>query len=431
MQYTEAYYYEDYECPQQYLPADHKTQVPAFLILLVFPLIVSAISVSTLIGFNYLAIGFGAISAAAFLLESLRTGFRFPKEVLLFGLFIIWSLLGIFKVVSLSFFTSKVFTLLQFLILFAIISHYARDTKSVYILLTASLIGILIILVSAYISGEYQRSEYTIERAAGTALNANLFALSMVYGLAIVLCFFQGSKSVLIKSGAIVLAGIFVLMVIASGSREGFIIMVALTGSWFFFGYRKVLIQKPHIGIIVLVLFMGLMVFMFRQLSDTLLSERMQDFITILKGGSGDDSAMQRIDMIKKGVAMTFRNPVVGVGLNQFVLVGGYGKYAHNNYVEIFVSTGFIGGFLFYAIYVVLFFRLMRLSKYPLTRREFSLITIGKAIMVMKVLSEMARVSYYLKINWVIIAIFIGYTYYLENNYRLFFAEQKNHSGVI
>lgn len=408
----------------------NRTQpVSLFLLTLIIPLVTMSISIGSIAIYAKVVIGLGILSGLAYLLDILKSGFRLPREIWLFSAFLFWAFLGAFKVVYFEIYLAKMVSLLQFLVLIILISHYARDIKSAYLVLGAIFIGILIVMISGYITGEYQQAERSdsVERVAGLAGNANIFSLVMVYGLAIVLCFFKMSKSWLLKGASVVMMLIFVKMIIASGSREGFICMVVLVGSWFFLTYGKELFRRPAVALAAGLATCLLMVFMFQQLAGSELARRFTLLSTLFEGGTSvGHSTDTRLAMIKTGLGFLFANPVLGIGLNQFMIKSGFGMYAHNNYVEVFASTGFIGGICYYSIYAVLWFRIRKLKKYPFNEKTLALLTIAQAILLVRVAGDMARITYYMKLNWVVLALFIGFTYNLEQRVKELYSNVPN-----
>lgn len=62
---------------------------------------------------------------------------------------------------------------------------------------------------------------------------------------------------------------------------------------------------------------------------------------------------------------MISEHPVAGVGLFQFNTHSRYTAYAHNDYVEVAATTGLVGFLIYYSIFALVAWRLVR------TRRRF------------------------------------------------------------
>jgi O-antigen ligase len=400
----------------QYIEEETKEPLPLsifFAALFVF----GAVSVSVLPGFNYLVVGFGVLSAVACLMAALRTGFLLSPELKMYLLFFTWAMLGFIVAKYPYYFFEKIRTLFQFVIMVVVVSFYAKNVRCVSILLAALFIGIMIVGVSAILTGDFQRAEISEEdaRAAGFVMNANTFAIVITYGLMVLLYYFRAFRSWLIKAGIIVLLLAAVRFVIASGSRSGFICMGLLLASWFFFTYRKEIFHRPQVAIAALLMVVAIGGYASFRMKDSLLLRRFVTAEEALTTGGGEGSTTSRMMMVKEGLSIISENPLVGVGLGHFIFHSKTEKYAHNNYIEIFASTGIPGGICYYAIYVIILLRLHRLSRHELTFKQKQLLNIFTAYMAVRMIHDLAGVSYYAKPEWVILAIIIGFTYSLQH----------------
>ena len=71
-----------------------------------------------------------------------------------------------------------------------------------------------------------------------------------------------------------------------------------------------------------------------------------------------DGSTLERYNLITTGLRVFRANPLWGCGLGQFGLASGSGRYAHNDLIEISVSTGLPGLLLYYSVYWMAWCRL-------------------------------------------------------------------------
>jgi hypothetical protein len=181
-------------------PLYYKDPLPLSLFL-ILPFVIGSIAVSAMPGWNYLVIGLGALSAAVFLMASLRGGFFVPKELILFMAFFVWSIFGLFVARVPEIVTERLRTMLQLVIMAMIVSYYARNTRCVNWLFWGILVGVLIVSVGAVMTGEYARAEVVGEdtRVAGFIMNANAFSRAVCYGIAILLYFFRFTRSKILK----------------------------------------------------------------------------------------------------------------------------------------------------------------------------------------------------------------------------------------
>jgi O-antigen ligase len=120
-----------------------------------------------------------------------------------------------------------------------------------------------------------------------------------------------------------------------------------------------------------------------------LLIKRFLGIINLIGGKSGDASSIEREALLKDGLEIFSNNPLFGIGLNNFRLL--FGKYAHNNYLELFAGVGVIGTALFYNIYVLIFRQISKMNTFILKKYFFSMVFI---LLVM----DLATVSYFNKL---------------------------------
>ena len=400
--------------------------VSLFAILFLGPFIISAIAISRLAGFNYLVVGFGGLCAAGYVISSIRSGFTFPKELLLFWIFFAWSILGVINAIAPSLFYVRLFTLFQFAVMILLLAHFSSSIGNIRVLFWAVLIGAAIIAVSAYVTGEYQRSETSpgeAGRTAGLALNSNTFAMTLVYAAAILLFFFRTWKSWFLKGGIIVVMLIMARLVVASGSRKGFITFFMLLSAWFFLSYRKELFRRPVAFIIALIVIAGISAYLYFAASGTLMERRLEK----AREGTGSSVSARRA-MIKEGLGMIADHPLVGVGLDHFRLHSRFQTYSHNNYIEVATGSGIPGGIFYYLIFLVLLLRLRRLNKLPLDHHSRELLNMALAFLFVRLVVDLVLVSFTSKMSWIITAILIGWSFHEERRLMLATGLEADHS---
>ena len=403
---------EPLEIPVEY-PLEPERLSPSIIFL--FPFIAGAISVSGLYGANYVVIGLGVLCTVALGFDLTRTGLSMPREATIFICFMVWASLGISAAYSIHVFLTMYSTMLQLLLMVFVITHFAHNTKMARGLLFAALIGAMIMALSAYTSGEYRRAEeFSSERVAGFALNANRFSMTLVYTTGIVLYFFKTAKSWLVKGLYVAILLAMTKLIIASGSRAGFIGFVMLGVVWYCLSYLPEIKRKPAKTIGMFFVFIIGMVVLFSSLSNTPLFERLKSLTSYLHGGLGGGSIEQRHAMTQKGIAFIVKHPVIGIGLSQFTLVSGEQQYSHNDYIEVFCSTGVIGGLLYYSLYIPLYLRLRRIGKMLKNIKDKELVCLGKTMVIVMCISSVSVITYSEKQHWILLSILIGWTFHIE-----------------
>ncbi|MHC4159108.1 MAG: O-antigen ligase family protein [Planctomycetota bacterium] len=398
--------------PLDYVGSDDRSI--SFFIIFLIPFIVGAISVFGIRGLNFVVIGLGTVCAAAYLIATIRGRIAFPKELLLFAAFFCWGFCGIFIAEAPILFFARLRTLFQFLVMVAVITGSVRNLRTTRILLLTVLLGCLIVAASAYVSGEYTRAEiFKGERVTGLGLNANVFAMTLVYAAVVILYFFKTWKSLILKGGCIIALLVMGRFIIASGSREGFFSFLLLLFFWYVFSYKKEMFRHPFTFIVIGLVIVAVGVSFYLSIADTTMGRRLAEAF-----GGVDISVRSRLDFYNIGFEIIADKPLFGVGLENYRIVEGVGTYSHSNYIEIFATTGIPGGIIYYAIFIVLWLRLRRLGKMPLEPKAMALVNTAKALWFIRLAGDFVRVSYHIKLNWILLAILIGWTYQLEQKMK-------------
>ncbi len=103
------------------------------------------------------------------------------------------------------------------------------------------------------------------------------------------------------------------------------------------------------------------------------LTERMLNIFS--DGGSG------RINLWKKGLDLFMKNPIIGIGINNFryynINVYGGSHYLHNTYLQVLVETGVVG-FVIFSLFLFSF--LIRLLKLYWISKDIYLLFAGASI---------------------------------------------------
>jgi O-antigen ligase len=394
--------------------AGEDQRVPLVIILLA-PFIVSAVSLGALPFVNWIVWGLGVLIAAAFVVGALQGGGAITKELVLYWVFAGWAFLGSINAVAVELFYERYFSVIQFAALIAIVSHYTVNNRVLRIVLGAEVVGVLIIGVSGYLTGDYDQVEKGRGYITGMGMNSNAFALSLALGGGILLYYLKVWRRLIGKLLALVLLLAISSLLIASGSRTGFFCFIFFLLVWLALAYATEIRQHPlaFFGGLLVVALLGLA--LYSGMEGTLLAKKMT---TITKERSDvyrEHSSTERFGFYGVGLDLLRQYPMVGVGLSNFIAHSASMKFAHSNYVEIFVDTGVPGGFLYYSVYLVLGLRLRRLRKLCAADPEnLALVRLGESVLLVWLLADFASVTYYNKMIWILAAAFMGWSYRKE-----------------
>jgi O-antigen ligase len=72
------------------------------------------------------------------------------------------------------------------------------------------------------------------------------------------------------------------------------------------------------------------------------------------------DSEQERKSMYKVAFQLFERNPVFGIGYDQFKLISGFNTFSHSTYAEALSCTGAVGVILYFIPYIIVFIKLVK-----------------------------------------------------------------------
>lgn len=376
--------------------------------------IIGLTTVSYVPGLSRIMVVYGLFISSLFSVYFLYHRLRFQPEVVLYFIWIIWSVSGAFIAVDKASYYVQLFTVLQINVLIFTVAGITSLRRDLSVVMIAIWVGGMIVYFSGMLTGDLAQTPQSIyNRMAGMTGNANKFAYNVDF-LIISIFYFWGKKNSLwwdIFFSLNLLAAGFGL--ILSGSRGGLFSCLVFISSWWLFCRPKKLPKTPlKAYIIFLVLIAGISYSVHYVLSDTLVGRRVEEV-------GHESSSEKREHLYKLGAALVAENPLFGVGLGNFGEYSG-GLYAHSNYVEVAADTGIIGLLLYYSIYVILWRRLSRLRQIIYNPDILYDTGFIKAMFLSLLAMSLTNVIYYSKVEWIILAGAIGYTWSLERGFRLY-----------
>ncbi len=212
---------------------------------------------------------------------------------------------------------------------------------------------------------------------------------------------------------AVAAAGSFVFAM-SSGSRKALLMILggALIMVYKKYGWKKLYKIVAVVAILAVIFSAVMKLPMFETISS-----RMESVTEVVTGeGQGDTSARKRLSMIVEGWDVFKDRVVIGFGANNYKNVTRFRTYSHNNFIEILVNFGLFGFVLYYLIYFYGFKNLWK-AKNDAGKALFSIFFVRFAM-------EIAMVTYYGKIHWVMMAFYLISAERILNEKKL--TEEKN-----
>jgi O-antigen ligase len=383
-----------------------------FATMLLLGYTVSLIVFSYREGFTMFAKLVGLMIVAYFGLRILKRGIDIllPLEYRFIFLWFLWAILASVFATNIDASIDKVITLIQVLLVSVAIFSVVvwQDSGRPYwtSFIIASIISSAITLAnpSDYIGID--------GRIAGTVGNSNLFSVVLNVGLAASITFSVTFPKVRYRP-LFFGASVFLFYMIAeTGSRKGMV--GSMLTIFCVFLILAAYMRKQSTAMFVSVIAVGLILVVGAGtfLATSQHAERLEGLATAAQTGDasqGDNSLAIRAALIRRGIDQALEHPILGIGLDNFSslrmgLIGTTGEYSHSNYIEILVSTGIPGLLLYVSMYVVLMSRLFALRLCIYQRDMVGPYAICVALVIVTTAFDFAMVSYYEKIQWLILS---------------------------
>ncbi len=395
------------------LAAPRRERIPP-LALLAGVFIVGAVAFATLPGFNYAVKAVGVLLAIGYVFFAFRQRRRIAGEVYVYLLWFLWAGLGVLIAPSPLLFWDKWQTVFQMWVLLVILSGFTESRRILSFNLQMFLLAALIVGGYSLITGEFQKAEAEGTRVAGLTLNANAFGITMLMATVCMAYLwmnlsrnFRGLKYGLLIAGMTGAA----MSVVLSGSRKSLLSLMFFYTLWVFFCYRKEVFRRAQVLLIIL-LAVGLGGYgMYRMLSGSELTDRLsRTWEAITVGGNVKDSGSERIALYNVAGQLIAENPIMGVGLHQFVVINPMHEVAHSEYAEVAADTGLVGAAIYFLWYIFLWRRAGKIAKWSPEATERRTAGLIRAVLLTMLALGFGCWFFDSKFAWVIMGSFIGYT---------------------
>lgn len=303
------------------------------------------------------------LSAFIILLGWITQGFKTKKSIMIRA----FSALAVYATLSILWSIDKVNSSHQVflfmwpcVIVSAAINYSIRYNRDIYLYLNAFLCGCIIATIATFIfrDATLAAAEYEGEERL-TAFNQdqNTLAFLLCVGFTIVLDFFRRTNKLKWKYISLILAIIFVIIILSTGSRTGLILTVLVFGLYLLsLGNIKNFI----LTILVLLLFSPAI---YNYIPESIW-DRFSEINTLVGSGNFSDRGAIWSAGLK---AFSEENFVLGVGYSNFSTMlrehFGWQMASHNTYLSYLVDLGMIGFIIFLYVLYRMFIIVYRINK--------------------------------------------------------------------
>lgn len=273
----------------------------------------------------------------------------------------------------------------------------------------------VMLLMAILLMGNFLMNATSYKGRFSLKVNANVFGLCAAYLFGFVL--FAAKKAKWRKIIWNVAAVALVVIVLLTGSRKSLITVVLFFVAFFLFwtpekGSIDMLLRI--LGVLALIV-VALLIIMNVDVFYNAVGKRIESLLTyVFTGEEADTSAITRTNMINIALDLFLgKNPMFGIGLNNFKYVSGYMTYSHNNYVELLCSLGVVGILVYYG--PMLYFAI---RAFILWRKRVPGAILPLTILVLQFVNDIGQVSYYTFSIHIFLGIAIGYVYLMDKQQR-------------
>lgn len=406
------------------LPAMYEAPVPQaglapvrqrlpMISVLVGLFIIPACGLAVFSGWNYVVKGLGAVLVLAFVIRAFSGGASVCPETILYGTWVVWSMIAVIGGVYEPLFWPQWFTVAQTLILIAIIAGFTNSRKILLFNLIMFLLAATLWGGMSVATGDFQRAEEEGERA-GSFVGANGFGFMMLMATVAMAHFWMLRTRRPILRYVVLGTGMATasMFVILSGSRKAILALALFYALWVWYCYRKEVFARGKVFAAVLVLTAAGSYGAYRMIAGTYLEERFKASLSVITGGGRKHGGggQERIRLYRVGFTLIGRRPFIGNGLDNYRMHTG-GVMSHSDLLAVAVATGIPGLGLYLAIYILLYRRAGRIAKFSADPTEIKFAKLVRATIIVILLMSLGRKNYHAKDFWVIFGSLIGYTH--------------------
>lgn len=299
------------------------------------------------------------LAGTIFILGAFRNGFKVDITVEPFHLctmlFLLYGFTSYLWAIDGTYTIKRMTTVAQTLLcMYLVYTCYRNDKNSKRLLDCVMWAGYLVAMYAIYY---YGLATIRALVQAGNRIDnefANVNAIGMMAAYSLIITFSKIINKHL--SLSLIFALPALLMVIASGSRKAFIILIC--GMFFVYLTKSMSSSVKPIETVfkffaVCLLSVAVVVIIWSIPTFSPVTERLGQTLNQFTGkGAVDESTVRRAWFIEIGLKQFLKTPIQGIGIGNSLFIIGRNTYLHNNYVEILACGGILGILTFYSSYL-------------------------------------------------------------------------------
>jgi len=285
----------------------------------------------------------------------------FNKFLLLFGLFIFFSVISLFTSMDVSVTMVSIRTLfLLYALIFSLV-NYLDDTNKLRIVIKSfiysGIIATLYILFTSDLS--------SLTRLGGQLGNVNAIGLNIAISAIFLLLLYYRSERLSYLFWMLLL----VVMVILTGSRKSliFVLLGIMFLSYIRFNTKASSKIKFLILFVPIIIGSIYLIYTIPAFYNVIGERFLNLYEGLFGGGTTEGSFNTRVLMTELGWNWFLDKPIFGYGLDNYRILyesyTGLNTYSHNNVIELLVGIGFLGTLFFYLGYLNVLIRLRKVAK--------------------------------------------------------------------
>lgn len=302
-----------------------------------------------------------------------------------FMLFTGWCALTLIWSISLSTSISNFLMIAKCFFLVLFLANRKFDFKfNLIVYSVINSIDALILMPNIDLNALFTRGSRGHHVVFGVRWSTNLICTMFAFSIFFLFILFTLEKEKKKKILCILFGIPLIIDILLLGSRQALALAAGSVLIYYFIQNRHNSNVKKIVGGAVIILLL-VVVFFYIMSNETL-------YLTIGRRilGSDQSSDSYRLQLIKTGIDFFADHPFLGTGLGSYQTLNNFGAaYSHNNYIELLVSTGFLGFLLYHFMF---FFPLTNIiSNKRLTNTSRSIVI---TLVLMSLFAEMVIVTY-------------------------------------